>query len=292
MPYFPLTYIRSRKISYKYIAKIFGLQKMDENNFGSGISEFDEEKLSKEAPRERVKTGLEGFDKISAGGLLEGRTYLLSGDAGSGKSIFSAQYLYNGAKKYDEPGILVATEETPANIRENMSSFGMDLEKLEKENKLAIIDASAAKIGIPSDEKYVEVKPFDIRSLINEIIDVKEEIGAKRCVIDSITALAFNLENRSEVRKELLKLSATLGVLGLTSILTSEAKGDSISRFDVEEFITEGTIRLYYQRKNGARVRSIEIYKMRGSDHSNELHPFDITNKGIKIHPGEEVFNF
>ncbi|PTD93864.1 circadian clock protein KaiC [archaeon SCG-AAA382B04] len=265
---------------------------MEENNFGSGVSGFDEERLNKKAPRGRVKTGLEGFDKISAGGLLEGRTYLLSGNAGSGKSIFSAQFLYEGAKNFDSPGILVATEETPDNIRENMSNFGMDFKELEEENKLAIIDASAAKIGIPSDEKYVEVKPFDIRSLINEIIDVKEEINAERCTIDSITALAYNLENRSEIRTELLKLSATLGVLGLTTLMTSEAKGDSISRFDVEEFVTEGMIKLYYKRKNGARIRSIEIYKMRGSDHSNEVHPFDITEEGIKIHPGEEVYNF
>lgn len=249
-------------------------------------------KLSKKAPRSRVETGIEGFDKISAGGLLRGRTYLVSGSAGSGKSIFSSQFLYNGATKHDEPGILVATEESPQNIRENMSNFEMEFEPLEEENKIAIIDASAAKIGIPSDEKYVEVKPFDVRSLINEIIDVKEEIDAERCVIDSVTALAYNLEDRSKIRTELLKLSATLGVLGLTSLMTSEAKGKSISRFDIEEFITEGTIRLYYTRQNGARIRSIEIYKMRGSDHSNEVHPFDITEEGIKIHPGEEVFDF
>ncbi len=265
---------------------------MGENNFGPGMSSFDEEELSKKAARERIKTGIDGFDKISAGGLLEGRSYLVSGNAGAGKSIFSSQFLYNGAKKYNEPGILVATEETPDNIRENLKNFEMDFRELEKENKLAIIDASAAKIGIPSDEKYVEVKPFDIKSLINEIIDVKEEIDAKRCVVDSITALAYNLKDKSEIRTELLRLSATLGVLGLTTLMTSEAKGDEISRFGVEEFITEGTIRLYYNRKEGARVRSIEVYKMRGSDHSNEIHPFDITDNGIEIYPGEEVFNF
>ncbi|OKY78524.1 MAG: KaiC family ATPase implicated in signal transduction [Candidatus Methanohalarchaeum thermophilum] len=268
---------------------------VDDNPDFTGSEEFpfDEEELSEKAPKDRVPTGIEGFDDLCAGGLLKGRSYLLSGNAGAGKSIFATQFLYNGAKKYDEPGIYVTTEETPTNIRENMKNFGVDLKELEEENKLAIVDASAAKIGIPSDEKYVEVQPFDMQSLINKIIDIQEEIGAERCIIDSTTSLAFSIEENSDLRIELLKLSSTLGVLGLTSLMIAEVSdSNEISRYGIEEFVTEGVIRLYYQKKEGIRVRSVEIYKMRGSDHSKKIHPFEITEKGIKVHPTEEVYYF
>lgn len=265
---------------------------MSEEDSGYGDFEFgDEEEISKEAPVERVPTGIKGFDELCGGGLLKGRSYLISGNAGSGKSTFAIQYLYNGAVVYDEPGILVVTEEDPKNIRDNMSSFGMDLKAMEDQGKLAILDAQSARVGIPTDEEYVEVDPFDMDSTLKKIVDIKEEIGAERCVFDSTTSLGFFSENQKQLRVNFLKLSATLSAIGLTSMLTSEVVDeDRMSRFDIEEFVTEGTIRLYYERKEGIRARSIEIYKMRGSDHSKKLNPFEISSEGIEVHPKEEVY--
>ena len=91
---------------------------------------------------ERCPTGIPGFDELCGGGLIRDRSYLISGPSGSGKTIFAMQFLYNGAKEYNEPGIFIATEERPQNLRENFSVFGWDLEKLEEENMLAIIDAT------------------------------------------------------------------------------------------------------------------------------------------------------
>ncbi len=246
---------------------------------------------------ERVPTGVPGFDELCHGGLIKNRTYLLSGTSGAGKSIFALQYLYNGAIKYNEPGIFVATEERPKEIRQNALNFGWDLKALEDENKLALVDACATKIGIPSKEKYVDVRPFDMRSMMDQIITIQEKINAKRAVVDSSTSIGFYLlQNPGKIRVELLRLSTTLEILGLTSLLTCEVVEDEksfrINRFGVENFVTEGTIAIYYKRSENVRTRSIEIYKMRGTDHSKKIHPFEITPNGIVVHPKEEVFDF
>lgn len=242
---------------------------------------------------ERVPTGIPGFDELCSGGLLRDRSYLVSGPSGSGKTIFAMQYLVNGIEKYNEPGIFVATEERPKHLREHFLTFGWDLEKYEDENMLAIVDATSTKIGLPSDERYIDVRPFDTRSLLDQIITIQDEIGARRAVVDSTTSIGFTISDPAKFRVELLKISTTMEILGLTSILTCEViegEGDRMSRFGVENFVVEGTIVLYYTRMENTRVRSIEIYKMRGTNHSSKIHPFEITENGIVVYSKEEVF--
>jgi KaiC/GvpD/RAD55 family RecA-like ATPase len=240
---------------------------------------------------DRVLTGIEGFDELCGGGLLRDHTYLISGTSGAGKTILALQFIYNGITKYNENGIVIATEERPDHIRANAKGFGWDLKALEDDGKLAIIDAASTKIGIPSQEKYVDVRPFDMRSMMDQIINIQEEIDAKRAVVDSTTSIGFYLQDPAKIRVELLKLSTTLEILGLTSVMTSEVVDDDHpSRFGVENFVTEGTIALYYKRMENVRVRSLEIFKMRGSDHSKKIHPYDITKDGVVVHPHEEVY--
>ncbi len=240
---------------------------------------------------EKCPTGIPGFDELCEGGLIRDRSYLVAGPSGSGKTIFAMQFLVNGAEQYKEPGIFIATEERPQNLRENFSVFGWDLEKLEDENMLAIIDATSAKVGLPTDERFVDVRPFDTRSLIDNIITIQDEIGALRAALDSTTALGFAIQDPAKFRVELLKISTTLEILGLTSIMTAEViESGMISRFGVENFVTEGSIVLYYTRSENVRIRSLEIYKMRGTNHSKKIHPYDITSEGIVVHSREEMF--
>jgi KaiC/GvpD/RAD55 family RecA-like ATPase len=250
----------------------------------------DKKQIKTKDPK-RIPTGIPGFDEICDGGLLRNRTYLLSGAAGAGKTIFGLQYIYNGITKYGENGIYIAMEERPEQIRENVKEFGWDFEALEEKGKLAMLDACSTKIGIPSHEKYVDVRPFDMRSTMDQIIAIQDEIDAKRAVVDGTTSIGFYLSDPAKIRVELLKLSTTLEILGLTSLMTCEIIDESMpSRFGVEMFVTEGTILMYYKRTNSVRVRSIEIFKMRGSDHSKSIHPFEITPNGIVVHPHEEVY--
>ena len=237
-------------------------------------------------------TGIPGFDELCDGGVLKNRTYLVSGMAGAGKTIFGLQYIYNGITKYGENGIFIATEERPEQIRENVKQFGWDFKALEDEGKLAIIDACSTKIGLPSYEKYIDIRPFDMRSMLDQIMAVQEEIDAKRAVVDGTTSIGFYLQDPAKIRIELLKLSTTLEVLGLTSLMTCEIIDDNVaSRFGVESFVTEGTILMSYKRMNAVRVRSIEILKMRGANHSQRIHPYEITANGIVVHPNEEVYS-
>ncbi len=242
---------------------------------------------------ERVPTGIPGFDELCEGGLLRDRSYLVSGPSGSGKTILAMQFIVNGITLYNEPGIFVATEERPQHLREHFSTFGWELERYEDENMLAIIDATSTKIGIPSDEKYIDVRPFDTRSLLDQIITIQDEISARRAVLDSTTSIGFTIGDPAKFRIELLKISTTMEILGLTSVLTCEVVEngvDRISRFGVENFVVEGTIVLYYTRIENTRARSIEIFKMRGTSHSKKIHPFEITDKGIVVYSKEEVF--
>jgi KaiC/GvpD/RAD55 family RecA-like ATPase len=242
---------------------------------------------------ERVVTGIEGFDELCGGGLIRNRSYLLSGTSGAGKTILALQYLYNGATMFGENGIFLATEERPDEIRKNALKFGWDFAALEREGKIAFIDGTSTKIGIPSMEKYVDIRPFDMQYITDQIITIQEEINAKRAVVDSSTSIGFNLQDPPKIRIELLKLSTTLGIVGLTSFLTCEIlddEGSSCTRFGVENFVTDGIVALYFKRSGSMRVRSIEIFKMRGTAHDTKVHPFDISPKGIIVHPHEEVF--
>ena len=239
----------------------------------------------------RVPTGINGFDELCEGGFLRNRTYLISGTSGAGKTNFALQFLFNGIMNYGENGIFVAMEERPEQLRENVESFGFNIRAMEDEGKLAIVDACSTKIGLPSNEKYVDSRPFDMRGLMDQIIEIQDDIGAKRAVLDSTTSIGFHLNDPSKLRIELLKLSTTLEILGLTSLMTCEIVDDSQpSRFGVENFVTEGTVMMYYKRHENVRTRTLEIYKMRGSNHSHKIHPYEIGEYGITVHPNEEVY--
>ncbi len=243
---------------------------------------------------ERCPSGIPGFDGLCEGGFIRDKSYLISGTSGTGKTIFALQFIVNGALEYNEPGIFIATEERPQNIREYASTFDWDLEKLEDENMIALVDATSTKIGLPSDEKYVDIRPFDTRSLLDQVISIQDEINAKRCVVDSTTAIGFMINDVSKFRIELLKMSTTFEILGLTSLLTCEIVEGSpaISRFGVENFVTEGAIVLRFERSGNVRIRTIEIVKMRGTKHSYKIHPFDITDKGIVVYAEEAIPGF
>lgn len=241
-------------------------------------------------PLARCPTGIEGFDPLCEGGLIRNRTYVVEGICGSGKSLFALQYLYNGATKNNEPGILLATEERPALIRENAANFGWDLRKLEDEKKLAIVDGSSTKIGVPSAERFVDVRPFDVDAVIDQLIAIQEDLGAKRAVIDSTTAVGYMFNDPAKFRLELLKISTTLEMLEMTTLLTAEVQRQDVRVFGIESFIAEGLISMHYYRKGPMRVRGIEIHKMRGTAHSQKVHPYDITAKGLVVHPEEELY--
>jgi len=235
---------------------------------------------------DRIPTGIKGLDELIEGGFPEGRSVLLAGSCGTGKTILSMQYIYNGIKKFNDPGVYVTLDERPELIRQDMARFGWNLRELEDDDKLQIIDGSLAKIGMPSDEEFaMPASGFDLDKLLLEIMRTIKRIGAKRLVIDSIPALGFNFENENEIRGAILKLSYLLMRMGVTTIMTSEIQEGSnkFGKFGIEEYVVDGVIVMHYMGIGTRSNRTIHVRKMRSTKHSEELHPIEIGAKGIVI---------
>ncbi|MGH8001294.1 MAG: ATPase domain-containing protein, partial [Brasilonema sp.] len=132
---------------------------------------------------EKIRTMIEGFDDISHGGLPVGRTTLVSGTSGTGKTLFSLQFLYNGITYFDESGVFVTFEESPSDIIKNAGIFGWDLQRHISEGKLFILDAS------PDPEGQDVVGNFDLSALIERLQYAIRKYRAKRVSIDSVTAV-------------------------------------------------------------------------------------------------------
>ncbi len=169
-----------------------------------------------------------GFDELIEGGFPEGSSTLLSGGAGTGKSIFCLEYLYYGAKELREPSVYITLEEGPHNLWWNMQRFKWDLLPLERENLLKIY-------------KFEPSENMDLNASqqIKKIVEKARDLQAKRLVIDSITAFTFWFSDPAKIRFGLYTLAEELRKLNCTTILTSEVTGkrDDYSRFGVEEFL-------------------------------------------------------
>lgn len=248
----------------------------------------------------RVKTGVFGLDELLQGGIPQGRIILVTGGCGTGKSILALQFLYAGASDFGEPGVYVTFDEMPDKIRQDMLAFGWNLKGLEEKGKFAIVDATSARAGTPSDEEHAILPgQMDVDRLLVEILQVARNIGAKRVVLDSIPAMAFRLENVNEIRKTILKMAYVVSRAGLTAVITSEVPEMSLgsgqalrfSKFDVEEYVADGVILLNFLGFGGeSNTRTIYVRKMRGTKHSTEVHPMEISDKGIVVKKIEDVF--
>ncbi len=231
---------------------------------------------------EKLATGIEGFDLIAAGGIPLGRSTLVSGTAGSAKTIFAAQFLAKGIQ-YNQPGVFVTFEESPADITKNIKSLGWDVKTWEKEGKWLFVDAS------PDPEQEVIISgDFDFGGLMSRIEYAARKINAARIALDSIGALFNQFSDSAVIRRELFRLSAGIKGMGITTVMTAERNNDygRLSRYGVEEFVTDNVILLRNVLEVEKRRRTLEILKFRGADHQKGEYPFTITpDAGIEILP-------
>ncbi len=231
---------------------------------------------------ERIKTGIPGMDEILHGGIPKRNVVLLAGGPGTGKSIFGQQYLWNGLKN-GEPGVFVALEEHPVQVRINMAQFGWDVRPYEEKGLFAMVDAFTAGIGEAAKrERYVVRDPDDVNMLIDVIREAIRDVNAVRVVVDSVSTLY--LTKPSLARATVMRLKRVLSGLGTTSILVSQVSvtergfgGPGV------EHAVDGIIRLDLDEIEGELKRSLIIWKMRGTSHSMRRHPFIITDDGIKV---------
>jgi circadian clock protein KaiC len=233
----------------------------------------------------KMPSGIPGFDDISKGGLPRGRTTLISGTSGSGKTVFVSQFLYKGIMEHGVNGIFVTFEERPSDIMRNVKSFGWNIKQLVDEKKWAFVDAS------PDESDEIEVGKYDLSGLLAQIEHAVKSIDAKRVVIDSVSALFSRYEDAAIIRRELFRIGAKLKERGLTAIMTAErpVEDGPIARFGVEEFVSDNVILLHnrYVRR-GYRERTIEILKFRGASHFINEAPLIVDGAGMEIFPQQK----
>jgi len=236
--------------------------------------------MNKVAPIQSVKktaTGIPGFDFVSDGGMPTGRTTLVAGSAGSGKTIFAAQFLADGIRHLNENGVFVTFEERPDDIRRNMMSFGWDIAGWEVEKSWSFVDVSPE----PSHD-VVEVGDYDFGALLARVEHAVRTIGAKRVVLDSIGAIFGHFSNKKRVRHELFRIASALKDLEVTAVLTGERTEQygEIARHGIEEFVADGVIILRNILEEEKRRRTIEILKFRGTTHRKGEYPFTVIPQG------------
>ena len=225
---------------------------------------------------EKLRTGISSLDIIAKGGLPKNRTTLISGTAGSGKTVFAVHFLAAGINQ-GEPGVFVTFEESADDVRKNMRSFGWDLASWEAEGKLTFVDAS------PDPEiETVEAGGFDLGALLARVQNAVNKVKAKRVSVDSLGAVFSQFSDQAMVRGELFRIASALKGMGVTAILTAERTEDHgpVARFGVEEFIADNVIILRNALERETRRRTIEILKFRGCDHQKGEFPFTIVPKG------------
>lgn len=240
-----------------------------------------ETKLNKTpaARLEKTPTGIEGLDEVMGGGFEKNSVNLVGGGAGAGKSILAMQFLINGIKKFNEPGIFITFEETKKKIYKHMLAFGWDLEKYEKQKKFAL----------------VEYAPQQVKKVLSEggglIESVITKIKAKRLVIDSLTSFNLLFKDELEKRKASLDLFKLVSKWGCTTLVTVEEETDPEKHISsAVEFEVDGVILLYNIRKGNVRERALEVLKLRGIKHSTKVFPIKIGKIGITVYPQETVF--
>jgi circadian clock protein KaiC len=235
--------------------------------------------------KSKSRTGIEGFDEITNGGIPRGRTTLIEGGPGSGKTIMALQALVNGARNDNEPGIFVAFEERSEQIVANAATFGWDLVALQKK-KLFFLNAQPTL-------DLVQAGNFDLGGML-AALDIKvREIKAKRIVFDALDVVLSLLADPIAERREIYRINEWLVAHGLTGIITSKADGHYESIINVPQlgfvqYAADCAVVLGYDLVQGALQRNMRVVKFRGSAHSGNESPFVITSNGLEVADSRE----
>ncbi|MFN7954469.1 MAG: circadian clock protein KaiC [bacterium] len=232
----------------------------------------------------KIPTGIAGFDMIANGGLPRGRCTLVSGTAGSAKTVFATHFLVEGIKQSAENGVFVTFEESPEDIRKNMLGFGWDLERWVGEQKLAFVDASPQ----PQEADTVIAGGYDFGALMARIEAAVRRVGGRRVALDSIAAVFGRFPDATLVRNELFRLAVSLRAMGVTALMTAERTQEygEIARYGVEEFVADNVVILRNVLDEEKRRRTVEILKFRGTTHQKGEFPFTVMpSEGIVVLP-------
>ncbi|MCH8002998.1 MAG: AAA family ATPase [Nanoarchaeota archaeon] len=240
-----------------------------------------------------IKTGISGFDKLLEKGIPKSTSILVSGGAGSGKTIFCLQTLFNAAKN-GEKCLYLSFEESEKRLKEHMDDFGWDWKELENKGLLKIMRKEPFNFT-NTIEAMTEKAKGELLIDINEVLEIiPEGFIPDRIVLDSVTAIAAAFSGKEESYRIFIEqLFRYLESLHATTFLISETEQmpTIYSRTGVEEFLADGVIVLYAIRIGNIRENGIEVLKLRGAKHEKKIVAMQIKNKGIEVYPQQEVLS-
>lgn len=220
---------------------------------------------------ERVPTGIPGLDSLIEGGLHRGDFVLLLGGIGTGKTIFSSQFVYNAVTSLKEPAVFATFEEDVKSLKRNMLEFGMDLSSLEAQKKLKLIDLDV-------------LEGRGLSSNIQVLLEALDEIKGKRLVVDSLTAFLAGTGEKFDYTFMMHLIYKTLKREGITTLMTASRQLSKIQQTGVEEFVADGIFQLesYVTESMDMKIRFL-IKKLRGTEHDRKYHSLAFTPNGISI---------
>jgi circadian clock protein KaiC len=227
---------------------------------------------------EKCATGIIGFDEISGGGLPLGRVCLLSGYAGTGKSLFGIEFIVHGIEQFNEHGVFISFEESPHELATNVASLGFNLLEHQEQGRLKVI-----QIELPT--MMVETGEYDLKALFIRLNFAVQSVGAKRVVLDGIENLFSAFNDLSILRTEFRRLVTWLKEQNLTSIITTERGRYELSRHGLEEYIADCVIALDLRIERQLATRRIRIVKYRGGSHGGDEYPFVLDKTGFIVMP-------
>ena len=230
-------------------------------------------------PIPKSATGIAGLDQILNGGVPKGRVTLVTGNSGTGKTLLGLEFLVNGIRQYDENALLVTFEESATKVTANVGSLGFDLNKLQDDGKLTIMAFKVDPV-LKEDGGYFDFAPLLV--LLEEAI---ARTGTKRVVLDTIELLFGTFSDESVMRIEIVRLMRWLEDRHVTAIITGESGKDSLTRYGIEEYVSDCVIVLDHRVHDEVSTRRLRILKYRGSVHGTNEYPFLIGKDGFIVLP-------
>ncbi len=227
----------------------------------------------------KAATGISGLDEVTGGGLPLGRPTLICGPAGCGKTLLAMEFLIRGITEFGEPGVFVAFEETVDELVENVASMGFDLQQLQDDHLLVMDHVQIA----PGDLE--ETGAWDLSGLFVRLGAAIDEVGAKRVVLDTIENLFGAFDNTATLRAELRRLFGWLKERGVTAVVTGERGDGSLTRYGIEEYVSDCVIVLDHRVNGQTSTRRLRVLKYRGSLHGTNEYPFLIGRAGVSVLP-------
>jgi circadian clock protein KaiC len=232
---------------------------------------------------EKSRTGIAGFDEVTNGGVPKGRPTIVCGGPGCGKTMFAVEFLVRGATEYNEPGVLMTFEETSEEMTKNVASLGFDLKGLAAQEKLVL--------------EYVRIEPaeihetgeYDLEGLFIRLQHAVDKIGAKRVVLDTVEAIFSGFGNTGLLRAEIRRLFRWLKDRGLTTVVTAEKGDGNLTRYGLEEYVSDCVIFLDHRVTEQVSTRRMRVVKYRGASHIADEIPFLIEERGFSVLPSSSM---